>query len=130
MSANPVRVLLVDDDTTLVMIDTRLLQHIGFQVSAFSSASEALDAFTRQPGEFDLVITDMTMPEMTGAALAEALVAVRPDIPIVLVTGYIEQPARDQAALRRFGEILVKPLSTQALAEAARRALAGRTQAR
>jgi CheY-like chemotaxis protein len=126
MRAHPLRVLLVDDDPTLVMIDTRLLQHLGYHITAFSSSREALAAFAAQPGEFDLVITDQAMPEMTGIALAEALRELRPDMPILLVTGSLDERASDSAARLGFGEVLLKPLSTQVLAEAAERVLAKR----
>ena len=117
------RILLVDDEAGLVMIGTKLLEHLGYRVTAFSSAQEALAAFKRQPAEFDLVITDLTMPGMTGIDLADALLEVRRDIPIILATGYVEESVREQATLLGFREILAKPLSTQGLAEAVRRVL-------
>jgi PAS domain S-box-containing protein len=120
------RVLLVDDESTLVMIGTKLLQLLGYHVTSFTSSKEALAAFTRQPDAFDLVITDLTMPGMTGIALADALLEVRRDIPILLATGYIEESIREQAALLGFREILVKPLTAQVLAEAAQRVIAKR----
>jgi PAS domain S-box-containing protein len=121
------RVLLVDDESHLVTIGTKVLQHLGYEVSGFTSAKEALAAFTLNPTDFDLVITDLTMPGMTGIALADALLELRRDIPILLATGYIEESIREQAALLGFREILVKPLSTQALAEAAQRILSKKT---
>jgi PAS domain S-box-containing protein len=121
------RVLLVDDEAALVMIGTKILQHLGYNVTGFTSAREALAAFTRQPNEFDIVITDLTMPGMTGIALADALLEVRPDTPILLCTGYIEESIRDQANLLGFREILVKPLATQLLAEAVQRVIAKKT---
>jgi PAS domain S-box-containing protein len=121
------RVLLVDDEPTLVMISTKILQHLGYKVTGFTSAKEALAAFTRQPEAFDLVITDLTMPGMTGIALADALLEVRRDTPILLATGYIEDSIREQASLLGFREIIVKPLATQSLAEAVQRVLAKKT---
>jgi PAS domain S-box-containing protein len=118
------RILFVDDEQALVLIATKLLQRLGYIVTAFSSSQEALAAFIRQPNAFDLVITDMTMPGMTGIALADALQEARPGIPILLATGYVEQSIREQSTLLGFHEILVKPLSGQALAEAVQRALA------
>jgi nitrogen-specific signal transduction histidine kinase/ActR/RegA family two-component response regulator len=117
------RILLVDDESDLVMIGTRMLQHLGYHVTAFTSAKEALAAFTGQPDGFDLVITDLTMPGMTGINLADALLEVRRDIPILLATGYIEESVRDQASLLGFREILVKPVSTEALAQTVQRIL-------
>jgi PAS domain S-box-containing protein len=120
------RILLVDDEAPLAMIGTKMLQHLGYNVTAFTSAKEALAAFSRQPHECDLVITDLTMPGMTGIDLADALLEVRRDMPIILATGYIEESIREQASLLGFREILVKPLSGQVLAEAVQRVLASR----
>jgi len=121
------RILLVDDESTLVMIGTKILQHLGYKVTGFTSAKEALATFTRQPDAFDLVITDLTMPGTTGIDLADALLEVRRDMPIILATGYIEESIRQQASLLGFREILVKPLATQILAEAVQRVLAKKT---
>jgi len=121
------RILLVDDESTLVMIGTKILQHLGYKVTGFTSAKEALATFVRQPDAFDLVITDLTMPGMTGIDLADALLEVRRDIPILLATGYLEDSIRQQASLLGFRDILVKPLSTQVLAEAVQRILAKKT---
>jgi len=117
------RVLLVDDESALVMIGTKILQRVGYKVTGFTSAREALAAFTQQPNGFDLVITDLTMPGMTGIDLADALLAVRSDIPILLATGYIEESIRDQASLLGFREIILKPVSAQLLAEAVHRVI-------
>ncbi len=117
------RILLVDDEAALVMIGTKILQRIGYTVTGFTSAKEALDAFTLKPKDFDLVITDLTMPGTTGIALADALLAVRHDIPIILNTGYIEESLREQANLLGFREILVKPVTAHLLAEAVQRVL-------
>ena len=109
------------------MIGTKILQHLGYKVTGFTSAKEALAAFVRQPDAFDLVITDLTMPGMTGIDLADALLEARRDTPIVLATGYIEDSIREQASLLGFREILVKPLATQSMAEAVQRVLAKKT---
>jgi len=117
------RILLVDDEAALVMIGTKILQRLGYTVTGFTSSKEAVETFTRQPQAFDLVITDLTMPGTTGIALADALLAVRRDIPIILNTGYIEESIREQANLLGFREILVKPLTVQLLAEAVERVI-------
>jgi CheY-like chemotaxis protein len=121
------RILLVDDESTLVMIGTKILQHLGYKVTGFTSAKEALATFVRQPDAFDLVITDLTMPGMTGIDLADALLEARRDVPILLATGYLEDSIRQQASLLGFRDILVKPLATQVLAEAVQRVLAQKT---
>jgi len=115
------RILLVDDEPALVMIGTNICKRFGYNVTGFTSAKEALAAFTQQPNGFDLVITDLTMPGMTGIDLADKLLELRRDIPIVLSTGYIEESLREQASLLGFREILVKPLTAQLLTEAIQR---------
>jgi PAS domain S-box-containing protein len=121
------RILLVDDETALVAIGAKILQHLGYRATTFTSVKDALAAFTQKPNDFDLVITDMTMPGMSGIDLADALLQVRDDIPIVLATGYIEESIREQAALLGFREILSKPLTSQVLAEGVKRALQKKT---
>lgn len=118
------RVLLVDDEAALVAIGTKVLERLGYKVTAFASAKDALACFQKNPEGFDFVITDLTMPGMSGIDLADALLEVRKDIPIILSTGYIEESIRDQASLLGFSEILLKPVTTQSLAEVAKRATA------
>jgi len=115
------RVLLVDDEAALVSIGTKVLERAGYKVTGFTSSNEALAAFKKSPKDHDLVITDLTMPGMTGVALADALLEVRKDLPILLATGYIEESIREQAALLGFRDILLKPVSAQAMAEAVHR---------
>jgi CheY-like chemotaxis protein len=117
------RILLVDDEFTLVMISSKILQHLGYKVTGFNSPKEALETFVRNPDAFDLVITDLTMPGMTGIDLAEGLLQARRDIPILLTTGYLEDSIRQQASHLGFRDILVKPLATRTLAETIQRAL-------
>jgi PAS domain S-box-containing protein len=117
------RVLLVDDEPALSMIGTKVLERLGYKVTAFNAATDAVAAFSRDPSAFDLVITDLTMPGMTGIDFADALLEIRADVPILLATGYIEESIREQASLLGFREILLKPMSSRILAEAAHRAL-------
>jgi two-component system cell cycle sensor histidine kinase/response regulator CckA len=80
------RVLFVDDEPVLAEIGKEALSALGYEVTVRTSSIEALDAFRAQPHKFDLVITDMTMPNMTGVQLADEILKVRPDIPIILCT--------------------------------------------
>ncbi len=82
------RILFVDDEDFQADIGKRMLERLGYRVTAKTNSVEALDLFRQTPDEFDLVITDMTMPDMTGDVLARELISIRPDIPIIVCTGY------------------------------------------
>ncbi len=82
------RILFVDDEDFQADIGKRMLERLGYRVTAKTNSVEALDLFRQTPDEFDLVITDMTMPNMTGDVLAKKLISIRPDIPIIVCTGY------------------------------------------
>ena len=78
------RILFVDDEKALVELGKEILETLGYNVTAKTSGLDALEAFRAQPGAFDLVITDMTMPGFTGRELAEKILQIRADIPIIL----------------------------------------------
>lgn len=82
------RILLVDDEAAIVNIGRQLLERLGYSISTRTGSMEALALFRQNPEQFDLIITDLTMPHMTGVKLARELLAIRPDIPIILCTGY------------------------------------------
>ena len=83
-------ILLIDDEKILVEMVKKILERMGYSVETRTSSIEALALFSAQPNRYDLVITDMTMPNMTGEKLAEKLIQIRPDIPIIICTGYGE----------------------------------------
>ncbi len=105
------RILLVDDEEALISIETDMLEFLGYEVSATTSSLSALAMFENEPERFDLVITDLTMPELTGDQLAVRLLSVRLDIPVILCTGYGEKLTRNQAESMGIKKILLKPLS-------------------
>jgi CheY-like chemotaxis protein len=109
------RILLVDDEPDIVEFMAALLENIGCSVRGFSNPVEAWRIFQEAPDEVDLVITDQTMPDMTGAELARAMLACRPDLPIILSTGY--STAIDDSAAREIGirRLLKKPIASQVL---------------
>ena len=82
------RILLVDDEASIVSMVTDMLQRLGYRVTCHTSSLEALELFRAQPDNFDLVITDLTMPNMTGDRLAKEIKQIRPDIPIIICTGF------------------------------------------
>lgn len=116
-------ILLVDDEPVVAHMLERVLNHLGYTVTVFSSSTEALDSYKKNPDAFDLVITDMTMPEMTGTELSQKLLALRADLPVILCTGFSE--ALDEAKVKSFGirEYVMKPVDKYTLAKTIRRAL-------
>ena len=117
------RILIVDDEIALVEITRQMLGWLGYEVEIRTSAIEALEAFRKNPGRFDLVITDLTMPQMTGMKLARQMFQIRPDIPIILCTGFSDQLEEKQALSIGIKAFLFKPLVANELAEAVRKAL-------
>lgn len=82
------RILLIDDESPFVDIGKQMLHHLGYEVVTRTSSAEALELLHSSPDEFDIVITDQTMPQMTGDELAKKLLKLRPGIPIILCTGF------------------------------------------
>ena len=117
------RILYVEHEQDLVYVVKRMLERLGYTVAARTSSIEALELFKAQPNRFDLVITDIVMPNMTGEKLAEKLMDIRADIPIVLCTGYSEKFTRRQASDMGIQSFLMKPLVMRDLAGTVRQAL-------
>jgi signal transduction histidine kinase/ActR/RegA family two-component response regulator len=109
-------VLLVDDETSLVALGEEMLAVLGYEPIGFRESTAALAAFHADPERFDLVLTDEVMPEMTGTELATALHQVRPDLPIVLMTGHVGPTQSGALAAAGIREVLKKPLLSGALA--------------
>jgi len=87
LAKEPRKILLVDDETAVLDVTTRMLEMLGYKVTATSSSVNALDLFRTDPDQFDLVITDMTMPNMTGDELASKIMKIRPGMPVILYSG-------------------------------------------
>jgi PAS domain S-box-containing protein len=117
------RILVVDDEKSLAVLLKSILERLGYQAVAETSPVEALKDFQQEPGLFDLVITDMTMPQMTGSELVARLMEIRPDIPVILCTGYSEGIDEARAAGLGIRAFLLKPLMLRKLAETVRRVL-------
>jgi len=116
-------VLLVDDEVLLLDVGGQILAALGYHVTALQSPLEALEVFKKDPAGFDAVITDQTMPQLTGYELAKSLLAVRPDIPIVLCTGYSDTVTEESALSLGIKAFIIKPLNRQILAETIRAVL-------
>ena len=118
-------ILLVDDEKSLVEAGRQMLARLGYQVVVRLCPAEALAAFLAQPGKFDMVITDHTMPKMTGIELAREILAVRPEMPIILCTGFsaVLGMTPDKARAVGIREMIMKPVIMRDLAETVRRVL-------
>jgi len=117
------RILLVDDEPALATAGKDLLQQLGYAVTLTTRSSDGLKIFLSDQEAFDLIISDQTMPEITGINLAREILSIRPQIPVILCTGYSEQV--DRESVRRLGifDLLYKPLSVAELGTTVRRAL-------
>ena len=116
-------VLLVDDEEAIIAMLEQTLTRLGYCVESCISGPEALEVFRADPQHFDLVITDMTMPHMTGDTLARAILALRPDIPVIMCTGFSEAITPQQARALGIREYIMKPVVRGELAAAIRRVL-------
>ena len=117
------RVMFVDDEAMLAELAQLELEGLGYSVRTYTASLDALEAFRTDPAGVDLVIADQTMPRMTGFELARQMLALRPDLPIILVTGYSEIVNDLQARAIGIRDYLIKPITPETLAEAIRRAM-------
>ena len=117
------RILFVDDEQTLAALGHALLTALGYEVVAVTSSLEALAVFQAAPERFDLVITDYTMPQLTGEALAHALRGICPSLPIILCTGFSETMTAEKARAVGIDAFCLKPVILQQLEQTIRRVL-------
>jgi PAS domain S-box-containing protein len=117
------RILFVDDEEMLTEWGQAALERQGYSVTALTDSAEALKLFSSDPSRFDLVITDQTMPKLTGLDLARKLLTIRNNIPIILCTGHNDSTSPEKAKEAGIKEFLIKPLGKQQLAEVVRRVL-------
>jgi signal transduction histidine kinase len=112
------RVLMVDDEEALVLVGKEMLEHAGYTVTIRTCPREALAEFESDPDRFDVVLTDMTMPAFTGDQLTRAIHRIRPDIPVILCSGYSNAMEAAMASGEGFAAVLMKPLMMDALLNA------------
>ena len=117
------RILYVDDDPQVTEVGKRVLEYLGYRVTALTSSLEAREVFHNCPQEFDLLITDLFMPRLTGMDLAADLVKIRPDLPIIVCSSFIDTVSPATARQLGIREFLMKPVTIADLARAVRRAL-------
>lgn len=113
-------ILFVDDEEDLAKIGEQMLKYLGYEVEIRTSSVEALKAFQAKPNKFDAVITDQSMPNMTGVELAQEIINLRPDMPVILCTGFSETISEDKAAKLGIKKFLMKPLAIKDFSESLR----------
>jgi CheY-like chemotaxis protein len=111
------RILLVDDEVQLTLMAKRLLEKSGYRVEEETNSMAALERFKTNPLRYDIVITDMKMPKLNGANLSRELLKIRPDIPIILCTGFSEEIDSELAEAIGIRAFVLKPVSRQILIE-------------
>jgi signal transduction histidine kinase len=117
------RIMIVDDEPQLLDAFTEILNGLGYQASPFTGSSDALQAFEREPSTYDLVITDHTMPHMTGTILASRIRQINRNIPIILMTGYDQLEDPDKLEKLGIRTILLKPFKKSVLGETIKKVL-------
>ena len=117
-------ILFVDDEPLQTELAVQMLGRLGYRVTATTDCMQALAYFSEAPEQFDLVITDMNMPKMTGKAMATQLLKIRPDIPIILCSGYSDLIDKPRTAEMGIREYLMKPIAMRDMADTIRRVLA------
>ena len=117
------QILLVDDEVAIIKMEKQMLERLGYRVDARTSSIEALEVFLSDPDKFDLVITDMAMPHMAGDKLSAELTKIRPDIPVLLCTGFSETMSEETAASIGIKGFLWKPIVMKDLAQKIREVL-------
>lgn len=120
------RILFLDDEVLLSELGKQLLEKLGYCVEAFTSSLEALDTFRSRPGEFDLIITDQTMPGMTGLQITAEIRKLNPRIPVILCTGFSESVDEGNFKDKGVDSYIVKPIVKREISRIIREVLDSR----
>lgn len=123
ISSGNERILLVDDEEAIVEIGEEILAELGYEVTCRTSSRQALALFRLDPSRFDLVITDQTMPELTGMELAREMLVIRPDLPIILTTGFSHVVNAERAEANGIKGFVLKPLTKSEIGRTLRKVL-------
>jgi signal transduction histidine kinase/CheY-like chemotaxis protein len=116
-------ILLVDDEEQIIAMERQILERLGYQVTSSTDSNKALEVFAQHPDDFDLVITDMTMPRLTGDRLAQKLIDIKPSIPVILCTGFNESITEERALSMGIQKFVMKPVVKNDLASTIRSVL-------
>lgn len=117
------RILLADDEKYLCELLSSMLEKLGYNVTAYTSGAEALNSFNATPDDFDLVLADMIMPDLDGLELAEQVITIRPEIPVIIISGYSNKNKMKKAEELGVRQFIMKPVLQVDLANAIRKAL-------
>jgi len=110
------KILLVDDEETILRMEQQMLERLGYRITTRTGSVDALEAFKANPDSFDLIITDMTMPNMTGVQLAGEIKRIRPDIPVILCTGFSYQINDEKSKALGIQGFIMKPVIMKEIA--------------
>jgi CheY-like chemotaxis protein len=124
------KILMIEDDKKVALMQTQMLEKLGYQVTCHLDCFMALDEFIKAPAGFDLIVTDMTMPGMNGYQLAEEIYKINPEMPVILCTGYDEKIDDVKIAKHGIVDLLNKPVAVKNFSSSLRRALDTRQDAR
>jgi CheY-like chemotaxis protein len=113
----------VDDEINLIEVGTQMLERLGYEVKGMSNPLHALETFRKEPDQFHLVISDLTMPQMTGLQLAEEIRKIKPGIPIILCSGFSASLTGEQIKAFGIDDFIMKPIIKSELAQVVRRVL-------
>ncbi len=116
-------IMFVDDEVTIVNLNKKLLERLGYKVAGFTSAEEALSVFKWSKESYDLIVTDKTMPKMTGLELVQKIKKICSKIPVILCTGYKDKDDEKKAQEACINTIIMKPVNKQEIAETIRKVL-------
>ena len=117
------RIMVIDDEVRVASLEKRILERFGYRVTSFTNSVDALEAFTTSPEAFDLIITDITMPGMTGDRLARKLIAIRPQLKIIACTGFSERVDHQQISDMGIRGLLMKPIGRSEMIRVVRQVL-------
>jgi len=121
-------ILLIDDNRTVLSMTNKLLSHLGYKVESHLKSLSGLEAFQKEPEKFDLIITDMTMPHMTGLEFFNSIKAINPEIPVILCSGFSEFVDEKSAKEKGFSAFIQKPVIKSQIAEVVRNVLDGKVE--
>ncbi|UCH93686.1 MAG: response regulator, partial [Candidatus Aminicenantes bacterium] len=116
-------ILLVEDDDYLIEAEKKMLEELGYKVTAVTSAVEAFEIFQKLPHRFDIIITDYALPKMTGVQLINKIRTIKPDIPVIVCTGYSQVVSLQKTDSMKIGEIIMKPIKLSYFANSIRRVI-------
>ncbi|MDM8535415.1 response regulator [Desulfobacterales bacterium HSG17] len=116
-------ILIVDDEIDIIQMEQQMLERLGYKVTAFTDSRKALESFLASPMDFEVIITDMTMPNITGELLAKEMIRIRSNIPIILCTGFSEKIDEEKAEDAGIKKYIIKPVTRNDIAKAVREVL-------